>query len=61
MAGSKDESSQAAQHARSLQLPSTSVTQMAGTLAGWMGLSAAEIPYVLPNVGNFAPGGLGFV
>jgi len=42
-------------------LPSTSVTQMAGTVASWMGLSATEIPYVLPNVGNFAPGGLGFV
>jgi len=42
-------------------LPSTSVTQMAGTVASWMGLSATEIPYVLPNVGNFTPGGLGFV
>ena len=42
-------------------LPSTSVTQMAGTMASWMRLSASEIPCVLPNVGNFAPGGLGFV
>ena len=42
-------------------LPSTSVTQMAAEMAGWMGLSATELPYVLPNVGNFATGGLDFV
>ena len=42
-------------------LPSTSVTQMAARLAGWMGVSATEMPYVLPNVGNFASTGLNFV
>jgi uncharacterized protein (DUF1501 family) len=42
-------------------LPSTSVTQMAAEMAGWLGLSATELPYVLPNVGNFAAGGLDFV
>jgi uncharacterized protein (DUF1501 family) len=42
-------------------LPSTSVTQMAAEMAGWMGLSATELPYVLPNVGQFAAGGLDFV
>ena len=42
-------------------LPSTAVTQMAAEMAGWMGLSATELPYVLPNVGNFAAGGLDFV
>ena len=42
-------------------LPSTAVTQMAAQMAGWMGLSATELPYVLPNVGNFATGGLDFV
>jgi uncharacterized protein (DUF1501 family) len=42
-------------------LPSTSVTQMAGTLAGWMGLSPTEQNYVLPNLNAFTPGGLGFI
>lgn len=42
-------------------LPGTAVTQMAGEMAGWMGLSPTEVPYVLPNVGNFAAGGLDFV
>ena len=35
-------------------LPSTSVSQLAGSMASWMGLSKAEISYVLPNIGNFA-------
>jgi uncharacterized protein (DUF1501 family) len=42
-------------------LPSTSVTQMAGSLAGWMGLSSTEQAYVLPNLGNFSAGPLGFI
>ena len=42
-------------------LPGTSVTQMAAEMAGWMGLSSGEVPYVLPNVGKFAAGGLDFV
>lgn len=42
-------------------LPSTSVTQMAAELAGWMGVSATEMPYVLPNVGNFAAGAVDFL
>jgi uncharacterized protein (DUF1501 family) len=37
-------------------LPSTGVTQLAGRLAGWMGLSAAEQSFVLPNLGAFAAG-----
>ena len=37
-------------------LPSTGVTQLAGRLGGWMGLSAAEQAFVLPNLGAFAPG-----
>ena len=35
-------------------LPSTSVTQLASSLGGWMGLSAAERLAVLPNLGNFS-------
>ena len=42
-------------------LPSTSVTQYAATLGGWMGLSAAELRSVLPNLGEFSTGKLGFV
>ncbi|MBT9489747.1 MAG: DUF1501 domain-containing protein [Rubrivivax sp.] len=34
-------------------LPTTSVTQLAGALGGWMGLSATELTTVLPNVGSF--------
>ncbi|MCX2865290.1 DUF1501 domain-containing protein [Paucibacter sp. PLA-PC-4] len=36
-------------------LPSTSVSELAGSLAGWMGLTAAEQQMVLPNLGNFSP------
>ena len=42
-------------------LPSTSVTPMAAEMAGWMGLSATELPYVLPDVGNFMTCGLDVV
>jgi len=42
-------------------LPGTSVTQMAAEMAGWMGLSATEQRYVLPNLGNFAAGGVDFL
>ena len=37
-------------------LPSTSVTQLASSLAGWMGLSTTEQQIVLPNLGNFGAG-----
>lgn len=42
-------------------LPSTSVTQLAATLGGWMGLSAAEQAMVLPGLGNFSSTPLGLV
>ena len=45
-------------------LPSTSVDQYAATLAKWFGVSAAELPSVLPNLKNFGtpayPNNLGF-
>ena len=34
-------------------LPSTSVDQYAATLAKWFGVTDAEMPSVLPNIGNF--------
>lgn len=37
-------------------LPSLSVSQLASSLTGWMGLSAAEQQIVLPNLGNFGAG-----
>lgn len=36
-------------------LPTTSVTQLAATLGGWMGLGSGELLDVLPNLGNFDP------
>jgi uncharacterized protein (DUF1501 family) len=37
-------------------LPTLGVTQMASSLAGWMGLNASEQQLVLPNLGSFAAG-----
>jgi uncharacterized protein (DUF1501 family) len=42
-------------------LPTTSVDQYAATLARWMGISARDLPLVLPNVGNFSTSDLGFM
>ncbi len=35
-------------------LPSTSVDQFAATLARWFGVSASELPGILPRIGNFS-------
>lgn len=35
-------------------LPSTSVDEFFGEMARWFGVSAADMPYVLPNLSNFA-------
>lgn len=42
-------------------IPTTSVDQYAATLASWFGVDAAGLATVLPNLGQFAPGNLGFV
>jgi uncharacterized protein (DUF1501 family) len=42
-------------------LPSTSSSQYAATLAQWFGVSAAQLPAVLPSIGNFGTSNLGFV
>jgi len=42
-------------------IPTTSVDQYAATLANWFGVSAANMPVVLPNIGRFASSNLGFL
>lgn len=42
-------------------LPTTSVEQYAGTLARWFGLTDADLPFIFPNIGNFASSNLGFM
>jgi uncharacterized protein (DUF1501 family) len=40
-------------------LPSTSVDQLAATLATWFGVSAADLPLVVPSIGNYSQKNLG--
>jgi uncharacterized protein (DUF1501 family) len=42
-------------------IPTTSVDEYAATLATWFGVSASDLPIVLPNIGRFAKPNLGFV
>ncbi len=42
-------------------VPSTASAQYASTLAQWFGLPAADLPYVLPYIGNFSTNNLGFL
>jgi uncharacterized protein (DUF1501 family) len=42
-------------------IPTTSVDEYAATLATWFGVSATDLPTVLPNVGRFARAGVGFL
>jgi uncharacterized protein (DUF1501 family) len=42
-------------------IPTTSVDQYAATLATWFGVSATNLPIVLPNIGRFASANLGFI
>ena len=42
-------------------IPSTSVDQYSATLASWFGVSASNLPVVLPNIGRFASANLGFM
>ena len=40
-------------------IPTTSVDELAATLATWFGVSASDLPTVLPNIGRFAHPNLG--
>ena len=42
-------------------LPSTSVDQLAATLATWFGVSAADLPLVVPSIGNYSQKNLGLM
>jgi uncharacterized protein (DUF1501 family) len=42
-------------------IPTTSVDEYAATLATWFGVSATDLPMVLPNIGRFARPNLGFL
>ena len=42
-------------------IPTTSVDEYAATLATWFGVSATNLPVVLPNIGRFAKPNLGFI
>lgn len=42
-------------------IPTTSVDQYAATLATWFGVSATDLPVVLPNIGRFSRANLGFL
>ncbi len=42
-------------------IPSTSVDEYSATLATWFGVSATNLPVVLPNIGRFARTDLGFM
>jgi hypothetical protein len=40
-------------------LPSTSVDQLAATLATWFGVSPTDLPTVLPQIGNYSTRDIG--
>ncbi len=42
-------------------IPTTSVDEFSATLATWFGVSATDLPMVLPNIGRFANPNLGFL
>jgi uncharacterized protein (DUF1501 family) len=42
-------------------IPTTAVDQYAATLASWFGADATTLKAVLPNLGAFTPGTLGFI
>jgi uncharacterized protein (DUF1501 family) len=42
-------------------IPTTSIDQMAATLGQWFGLSASELPQIMPSLRNFSQTNLGFL
>ena len=46
---------------RGAMIPTTSIDQYGATMAKWFGVSAAAMPQVFPNLGNFGVSDLGFL
>ena len=46
---------------RGMWIPTTSVDEYSATLATWFGVSATDLPIVLPNIGRFSRANLGFL
>jgi uncharacterized protein (DUF1501 family) len=46
---------------RGALIPSTSTDQYGGTLAAWLGVPAAQLASVFPNIGKFGSQNLGFM
>lgn len=46
---------------RGTLIPTTSTDQYGATLASWLGVPAAQLPTVFPNLGNFGSSNLGFL
>ena len=42
-------------------IPTTSVDEYSATLATWFGVSASNLPMVLPNIGRFSRANVGFL
>jgi uncharacterized protein (DUF1501 family) len=42
-------------------IPTTSVDEYSATLATWFGVSATNLPTVLPNIGRFSRANVGFL
>ena len=48
-------------NARGTLIPTTAIAQYGATLAQWFGVSAANLPSIFPNIGNFSTSNLGFL
>jgi len=48
-------------NSRGTLIPTTAISQYGATLAQWFGVSAANLPTVFPNIGNFATSNIGFL
>jgi uncharacterized protein (DUF1501 family) len=48
-------------NSRGVLIPTTAVDQYGATLAQWFGVSAASLPAIFPNIGNFASADLRFL
>jgi len=46
---------------RGTLIPTTSVEQYAATIATWFGVTAGNLPTVIPYIGNFPTANLGFL